>query len=116
MSTAEASGRPLTSPARLVRLNVGGQLFCTTEHTLLWAGGQTFFHGLLSGRFVQPVDEQGAIFIDRDPLLFAAVLNYLRNKDVRPGPEVGALRLTNGIVAWALGPVPLLRARCCLVF
>ena len=42
----------------------------------------TFFTGLLSGRIQTFKDEDGAIFIDRDPQLFRLILNYLRNRSL----------------------------------
>jgi hypothetical protein len=62
----------------LVTLSVSGRFFVTTRDSLLrHGGGETFFAGLLSGRF--PVTrDRGAIFIDRDPDLFADVLRALQ--------------------------------------
>lgn len=42
----------------------------------------SFFTALLSGRISSLRDETGAIFIDRDPRLFAIILNYLRTRDI----------------------------------
>ena len=62
-----------------VHLNVGGQRFSTSKRTLLSVQGEeTFFTSLLSGRISSNEDENGAIFIDRDPTLFRLILNYLR--------------------------------------
>jgi len=36
----------------------------------------------LSGRISSTKDESGAYFIDRDPALFALILNYLRTRDI----------------------------------
>ena len=63
----------------IVHLNVGGQRFSTSKRTLLSVQGEeTFFTSLLSGRIGSNEDENGAIFIDRDPTLFRLILNYLR--------------------------------------
>ena len=65
----------------IIRLNVGGTRLYTTRQTLLASSASqkpNFFHGLLSGRIGAALDETGAYFIDRDPLRFAHVLNYLR--------------------------------------
>lgn len=43
---------------------------------------ETFFTSLLSGRIQSLRDETGAYFIDRDPDIFALILNYLRTKDI----------------------------------
>lgn len=55
--------------------------FSTSRQTLLWIP-DTFFTALLNGRISTLRDETGAIFIDRDPSLFAIILNYLRTKDI----------------------------------
>uniref|UniRef100_A0A8C0JHT9 Potassium channel tetramerisation-type BTB domain-containing protein n=3 Tax=Chelonoidis abingdonii TaxID=106734 RepID=A0A8C0JHT9_CHEAB len=39
---------------------------------------------LLSGRISTLKDEMGAIFIDRDPTVFAPILNFLRTKELDP--------------------------------
>uniref|UniRef100_A0A671K193 BTB/POZ domain-containing protein KCTD3 n=1 Tax=Sinocyclocheilus anshuiensis TaxID=1608454 RepID=A0A671K193_9TELE len=44
----------------------------------------SFFSSLLSGRISTLKDETGAIFIDRDPSLFAPILNFLRTKELHP--------------------------------
>ena len=44
---------------RIVRLNVGGTLFMTTESTLTWPGPESFFATLLSGRMASRTDENG---------------------------------------------------------
>ncbi|KAM3829432.1 LOW QUALITY PROTEIN: SH3KBP1-binding protein 1 [Vipera latastei] len=65
----------------LVQLNVGGRRFCTSRQTLAWVP-DSFFSSLLSGRISSLRDETGAIFIDRDPDLFAPILNFLRCKEL----------------------------------
>lgn len=65
----------------LIKFNVGGQLFITTEETLQ-------NHPSMLGVLVrhdnpaQVVD--GALFIDRDPQAFRWILNYLRGSSVLP--------------------------------
>ncbi|KAF3848211.1 hypothetical protein F7725_021239 [Dissostichus mawsoni] len=61
----------------IIHLNVGG------EETLTWVP-DSFFSSLLSGRISTLKDETGAIFIDRDPSLFATILNFLRTKELYP--------------------------------
>jgi BTB/POZ domain len=59
-----------------VYLNVGGQVFETTNDTLLKAPyfqGMTHLNGFINGTKEKPY------FIDRDPKLFRHVLNLLRN-------------------------------------
>lgn len=65
----------------IVHLNVGGTRFSTSKQTLMWPH-DSFFTALLSGRISSLRDETGAIFIDRDPKLFATILNYLRTRDI----------------------------------
>jgi uracil-DNA glycosylase len=68
----------------IVKLNVGGTLFVTAQSTLTWPGSDCFFSILLRGdRPSARDDETGAYFIDRDPKLFAVILNYLRTREVR---------------------------------
>lgn len=55
--------------------------FSTSRQTLSWIP-DSFFTALLSGRISSLRDETGAIFIDRDPKVFALILNYLRTKDI----------------------------------
>ncbi|KAF5924115.1 hypothetical protein HPG69_018048 [Diceros bicornis minor] len=52
-------------PGEVIHLNVGGK-------------------SLLSGRISTLKDETGAIFIDRDPTVFAPILNFLRTKELDP--------------------------------
>jgi hypothetical protein len=77
---------------QIVTLNVGGQRFATSRHTLTWIA-DSFFTSLLSGRIPTMRDESGSvsavvlddflqIFIDRDPALFHVILNYLRTRQV----------------------------------
>ncbi|VDM59105.1 unnamed protein product [Angiostrongylus costaricensis] len=68
-------------PEQIIYLNVGGQRFATSSHTLTWIP-DSFFTSLLSGRILTVRDDSGAIFIDRDPEIFRIILNYLRTKQV----------------------------------
>ncbi|XP_005737533.1 SH3KBP1-binding protein 1 isoform X1 [Pundamilia nyererei] len=76
MSTTARSGD-------IIHLNVGGKRFSTSRQTLTWVP-DSFFSSLLSGRISTLKDETGAIFIDRDPSLFATILNFLRTKELHP--------------------------------
>ncbi|KAL4647462.1 SH3KBP1-binding protein 1 [Arapaima gigas] len=67
----------------IIHLNVGGKRFSTSRQTLTWVP-DSFFSSLLSGRISTLKDETGAIFIDRDPTLFAPILNFLRTKELHP--------------------------------
>uniref|UniRef100_A0A668A5X6 BTB/POZ domain-containing protein KCTD3 n=1 Tax=Myripristis murdjan TaxID=586833 RepID=A0A668A5X6_9TELE len=76
----------MSSTARtgdIIHLNVGGKRFSTSRQTLTWVP-DSFFSSLLSGRISTLKDETGAIFIDRDPSLFASILNFLRTKELHP--------------------------------
>lgn len=72
---------PQRTGTDIINLNVGGQRFSTSRQTLTQVQ-DTFFTGLLSGRIQTSRDEQGAIFIDRDPDLFRLILSYLRNRSL----------------------------------
>lgn len=67
--------------SEIISLNVGGTKFSTSYHTLTWIP-DTFFTSLLSGRIPSTKDSEGNIFIDRNPVLFSQILNYLRTKEV----------------------------------
>ncbi|XP_063221701.1 BTB/POZ domain-containing protein KCTD3 isoform X2 [Bacillus rossius redtenbacheri] len=75
----------------IVHLNVGGTRFSTSRQTLMWVP-DSFFTALLSGRISSLKDEMGAIFIDRDPKLFATILNYLRTRDIDLSVDIRAFR------------------------
>ncbi|TKS80597.1 BTB/POZ domain-containing protein KCTD3 [Collichthys lucidus] len=72
-----------TRSGDIIHLNVGGKRFSTSRQTLTWVP-DSFFSSLLSGRISTLKDETGAIFIDRDPSLFATILNFLRTKELHP--------------------------------
>nr|XP_008112015.1 PREDICTED: SH3KBP1-binding protein 1 [Anolis carolinensis] len=76
-----AAGAVATAGAELIQLNVGGRRFSTSRQTLTWIP-DSFFSSLLSGRISTLKDETGAIFIDRDPEVFAPILNFLRTKEL----------------------------------
>uniref|UniRef100_A0A8C1GF48 BTB/POZ domain-containing protein KCTD3 n=1 Tax=Cyprinus carpio TaxID=7962 RepID=A0A8C1GF48_CYPCA len=67
----------------IIHLNVGGKRFSTSRQTLTWVP-DSFFSSLLRRRISTLKDETGAIFIDRDPSLFAPILNFLRTKELHP--------------------------------
>jgi hypothetical protein len=67
--------------ADIIHLNVGGQRFSTSRQTLIWIP-DSFFTAMLNGLISTNRDEQGYIFIDRDPKLFSIILNYLRTKEL----------------------------------
>lgn len=80
MVVENAQRAPLAPAAsKIVNLNVGGTIFSTSRETLN-AGGDSFFASLISENFKVERDQHNNIFIDRDPKLFSAVLNFLRNQ------------------------------------
>lgn len=58
--------------------------FSTSRQTLTQLP-DTFFTALLSGRISTLRDDNGDIFIDRDPQLFSIILNYLRTREIDIG-------------------------------
>uniref|UniRef100_A0A3Q2VUJ7 SH3KBP1 binding protein 1 n=1 Tax=Haplochromis burtoni TaxID=8153 RepID=A0A3Q2VUJ7_HAPBU len=70
-------------PGEVDRTCVFAFRFSTSRQTLTWVP-DSFFSSLLSGRISTLKDETGAIFIDRDPSLFATILNFLRTKELHP--------------------------------
>ncbi|KAM9033432.1 SH3KBP1-binding protein 1-like isoform 2-T2 [Sarcophilus harrisii] len=85
-------GRGRSAPGEVIHLNVGGKRFSTSRQTLTWIP-DSFFSSLLSGRISTLKDETGAIFIDRDPTIFAPILNFLRTKELDPRGVTGSLLL-----------------------
>lgn len=63
--------------SRFVEVNVGGKLFTTALQTLCAFPG-SFIESMFSGRHPQSVDGSGFCFIDRSPVVFEFVLNFLR--------------------------------------
>jgi hypothetical protein len=63
----------------IVKLNVGGQIFMTRVSTLLSnSTNDTLFHELFSS-FSNNSEE---VFIDRSPVLFSFILDFLRTKNI----------------------------------
>jgi len=77
----------------LVKLNVGGTIYWTTQDTLTSRGDC-----MLSAMIAHPNPAkvvEGALFIDRDPIIFRWLLNYFRGSNVLPpknSPELELLR------------------------
>eukprot|EP00931_Biecheleriopsis_adriatica_P091653 TRINITY_DN65531_c0_g1_i1.p1 TRINITY_DN65531_c0_g1~~TRINITY_DN65531_c0_g1_i1.p1 ORF type:complete len:370 (-),score=35.45 TRINITY_DN65531_c0_g1_i1:38-1147(-) len=61
-----------------VLLNVGGQRFRTSRETLR-SFPASFFGSLISERHKVDFDDDGSVFIDRDPKHFGVILEHLRN-------------------------------------
>ena len=76
--------------SELTRLNVGGVPFITTKETL--CTNSPFFSRMLDGSMKAGTNLDGAIFIDRNGILFSHVLDYLRNGDNWiPSPDIKLL-------------------------
>ncbi|NXJ88005.1 KCD17 protein, partial [Corythaixoides concolor] len=70
---------PAGTPAKWVKLNVGGTVFLTTRQTLC-REQKSFLCRLCQGEELQSDrDETGAYLIDRDPTYFGPILNFLRH-------------------------------------
>jgi hypothetical protein len=61
----------------IVELNVGGKHFTTARSTLCRFEGSVLA-SMFSGRWKLPIDSKGRYFIDRNPKIFAVVLDFLR--------------------------------------
>jgi len=64
----------------VVKLDVGGKIFKSGKSTLLSVPNSYFYALLSSGKF-QP-DSDGAFFVDRNPLNFDRILDYLREGEL----------------------------------
>jgi len=71
----------------IIKLNVGGTSFSTTLKTLTSIPGSTLGK-MFSGRHELPKDQNGAYFIDRDPLPFAEIITFLRSPTEYHAPVI----------------------------
>jgi hypothetical protein len=69
----------------LVKLNIGGSIFWTSDETLMSRGSNMLSVMVRHENPAQLID--GAYFIDRDPKIFRWILNYLRGSNVLPDKE-----------------------------
>lgn len=60
----------------IIKLNVGGTVFTTSKSTLM---NSPWFVAFFSGKFKTEKINNDEYFIDRNPDIFPAVLEYLRN-------------------------------------
>ena len=67
--------------AAMVSLNVGGKHFDSSPDTLIQA---QYFEPYLQGRLQHSADPRGRLFVDRDPELFAVLLQFLRAQTLPP--------------------------------
>ena len=73
------SSRQGQTALEIIHFNVGGKVFTTTKSTLFTLCEKgNFFHLLLNSSVPLLYDNNGCIFIDRDPQCFAAILGYAR--------------------------------------
>jgi len=74
----DSDQQPVTDT--LVFLDVGGELFKTWKSTLIKS---SYFNSMLNGNLYEEAmtshKREGAVFIDRDPVLFRHILAYLRD-------------------------------------
>ena len=61
----------------IVKLNVRGKLFSVSKHTLM-SMDSTYFYGLIANSDKFKPSEDGSFFIERNPLVFDRILDYLR--------------------------------------
>lgn len=64
-------------PQKIEKFNIGGQHIVVPLTNLKFSEG-SFFEALLRGELPVQRDENGCIFIDRDPEVFKIIMNYLR--------------------------------------
>ena len=91
-SHGEQSHQQHPQPSDCVKLNVGGTVFTTLLSTLT-SVPNTYFESLFSGRWVLRPQADGCFFIDRDPLVFAHIINFLRGQSVPDFSELSPREL-----------------------
>jgi len=64
----------------IVELNVGGQYFATAKSTLCRFKG-TMLETMFNGNWELKKDSNGRYFVDRNPKLFAVILDFLRDPE-----------------------------------
>ena len=75
----------------LIKLNIGGTVFWTTQETLTSQGPHMLSAMIQHRNPARMVDD--AYFIDRDPNAFRWILNYLRGSKVLPPKESSEMNL-----------------------
>jgi len=66
-----------------VEINIGGTIFQTSRYSLMRQPG-SLLERLMAGRVPAPRDKHGRVFLDRDPKIFALLLNFLRSPKAPP--------------------------------
>ncbi|CEP19385.1 hypothetical protein [Parasitella parasitica] len=79
----DESGQNCLPKSGKIRLNVGGGIFETSLSTLR-RDTNSLLATMFSGRHFISAEPDGSYFIDRDPLHFRLVLNYLRDLRIPP--------------------------------
>lgn len=69
------------SSGQRIKLDIGGKVFATTKENMV-RYPNSFFAGMFSGQWDLRVEDDGCYFIDRDPLVFRYVLNFLRGQPI----------------------------------
>eukprot|EP00040_Diaphanoeca_grandis_P025313 m.140029 g.140029 ORF g.140029 m.140029 type:complete len:645 (+) comp30097_c0_seq2:138-2072(+) len=77
-ATTTKLGKVGSGSTNFIKINVGGTVFTTRKSTLSRFEG-TFLSAIASGFFQDELDENGNVFIDRDPKHFQFILNWLRD-------------------------------------
>lgn len=75
----------------VVRLNIGGTPFWTSEETL--TSHSSYFRTMFSGKFSCELQDDGSIFVDRDPALFAPLLSFMRSGELYCPAGIAPTRL-----------------------
>ena len=89
---------PGINPNSVIKLNVGGTIFQTTQGTLLSDQNSMLakmFSTETNGRILAIQDDSGAYFIDGCPKYFGIILNFLRRGVVEKGANVDLKFLRN---------------------
>ena len=86
-----------------IKFNVGGQLFETTRSTVAARHPDSMLASLIS--FPRQGDEDAPYFLDRDPTVFRAVLQYLRTARLTAPTGVSPAVLADELAFYGLGEV-----------
>ena len=82
------------SSEEIVKLNVGGTVFVTTKTTLCIESESLFSKMFSNESSMKPSHKiEGAFFLDRDPVYFRVILNFLRSGKIERGFHFSIFRL-----------------------
>jgi N-acetylneuraminic acid mutarotase len=82
-----STNNTMVQDTAVIKINVGGKLFFTRASTLK-SVQSSFLANLVSGRFPIALSENNEIFLDRDPVMFEAILNWLRSPIMGISPQL----------------------------